>query len=133
MIRGILSLKLSLIKQPTIMADIHLLGIKFIEQNTQDGLEFVYKPDVPKLKVIGTILIAAEEEEEEGCVFLTQKQLNQVLLGKDVDLKLVDDTWSPAKPLNKEQIKKIGLVTIDAEYLGTAGDVRCYEALKVTE
>jgi hypothetical protein len=66
-------------------------------------------------------------------VFLTQKQLNQVLLGKDVDLKLVDDTWSPSKPLNKEQIKKIGLVTIDAEYLGTAGDVRCYEALKVTE
>ena len=114
------------------MADIHLLGIKFIEQNTQDGLEFVYKPDVPKLKVIGTILIAAEEEEE-GCVFLTQKQLNQVLIGKEVDLKLVDDTWSPAKPLNKEQIKKIGLVTIDAEYLGTAGDVRCYEALKVTE
>lgn len=28
------------------MADIHLLGIKFIEQNTQDGLEFTYKPDV---------------------------------------------------------------------------------------
>ena len=44
------------------MADIHVLGIKFIEQNTQDGLEFTYKPDVPKLKVIGTILIAAEEE-----------------------------------------------------------------------
>jgi hypothetical protein len=91
------------------MAEIHLLGIKFIEQNTQDGLEFVYKPDVPKLKIIGTILIAAEEEEEEGCVFLTQK------------------------PLNKEQVKKIGLVTIDAEYLGTAGEVRCYEALKVSE
>jgi len=115
------------------MADIHLLGIKFIEQNTQDGLEFVYKPDVPKLKVIGTILIAAEEEEEEGCVYLTQKQLNQVLINKDIDLKLVDDTWTPAKPLNKDQIKKIGLVTIDAEYLGTAGDVRCYEALKVSE
>ena len=58
------------------MADIHLLGIKFIEQNTQDGLDFKYKPDVPKLKVIGTILIAAEEEEDNGCVFLTQKQLN---------------------------------------------------------
>ncbi len=115
------------------MADIHLLGIKFIEQNTQDGLEFTYKPDVPKLKVIGTILIAAEEEEDEGCVYLTQKQLNQVLLNKDIDLKLVDDTWTPAKPLNKEQSKKIGLVTIEAEYLGTAGEVRCYEALKVTE
>ena len=45
----------------------------------------------------------------------------------------MDDTWTPAKPLNKDQIKKIGLVTIDAEYLGTAGDVRCYEALKVSE
>ncbi len=115
------------------MADIHLLGIKFIEQNTQDGLDFTYKPDVPKLKVIGTILIAAEEEEDEGCVFLTQKQLNQVLLNKEIELKLVDDTWTPAKPLNKDQIRKIGLVTIEAEYLGTAGEVRCYEALKVSE
>lgn len=115
------------------MADIHLLGIKFIEQNTQDGLEFTYKPDVPKLKVIGTILIAAEEEEDNGCVYLTQKQLNQILLNKDVDLRLVDETWTPSKPLSKEQIKKIGLVTIDAEYLGTAGEVRCYEAIKVSE
>ena len=133
MIRGILSLKLQLYLTNYIMADIHLLGINFIEQNTQDGLEFTYKPDVPKLKVIGTILIAAEEEEDNGCVFLTQKQLNQVFLGKEIDLKLVDDTWTPSKPLSKEQIKKIGLVTIEAEYLGTAGDVRCYEALKVTE
>ena len=54
-------------------------------------------------------------------------------MNKEVDLKLVDDTWTPSKPLSKDQIKKIGLVTIDAEYLGTAGDVRCYEALKVTE
>jgi hypothetical protein len=115
------------------MADIHLLGIKFIEQNTQDGLEFKYKPDVPKLKVIGTILIAAEEEEDNGCVYLTQKQLNQVLLNKEVDLKLADETWTPAKPLTKDQIKKIGLVTIDAEFLGTAGEFRCYEALKVSE
>ncbi len=115
------------------MADIHLLGIKFIEQNTQDGLDFTYKPDVPKLKVIGTILIAADEEEDEGCVYLTQKQLNQVLLNKDIELKLVEDTWTPAKPLNKEQAKKIGLVTIEAEYLGTAGEVRCYEAIKVSE
>ena len=115
------------------MADIHLLGIKFIEQNTQDGLEFTYKPDVPKLKVISTILIAAEEEEAEGCLFVKQKQLNQILVNKDVDLKLNEDTWTPSKPLNKEQTKKIGLVSIDAEYLGTAGDVRCYEAIKITE
>jgi hypothetical protein len=35
--------------------------------------------------------------------------------------------------MSKEQIKKVGLVNIEAEYLGTAGDVRCYEALKVEE
>ncbi len=115
------------------MADIHLLEIKFIEQNTQDGLEFTYKPDVPKLKVISTILIAAEEEEVEGCLFLTQKQLNQVLLNKNIELKMTEDTWTPSKPLSKEQSKKIGLVSIDAEYLGTAGEVRCYEAIKITE
>lgn len=115
------------------MADIHLLGINFIEQNTQDGLEFTYKPDVPKLKVIGTILIAAEEEEVEGCVFVTQKQLNQILLNKEIDLRLNEDTWTPAKPLSKDQLKKIGLVTLDAEYLGTAGELKCYETLKVTE
>lgn len=115
------------------MADIHLLGINFIEQNTQDGLEFTYKPDVPKLKVIGTILIAAEEEEAEGCVFVTQKQLNQILLNKEIDLRLNEDTWTPAKPLSKDQLKKIGLVTLDAEYLGTAGELKCYETLKVTE
>ena len=115
------------------MADIHLLGINFIEQNTQDGLEFTYKPDVPKLKVIGTILIAAEEEEAEGCVFVTQKQLNQILLNKEIDLRLNEDTWTPAKPLSKDQLKKIGLVTLEAEYLGTAGELKCYETLKVTE
>ncbi len=115
------------------MAEIHLLGIKFIEQNTQEGLNFTYKPDVPKLKIVGTVLNAADEEENEGCVFLTQKQLNQVLLGKDVDLKLVDEVWTLAKPLSKEQLKKVGLVTIDAEYLGEAGEVKCFEALKVSE
>jgi len=115
------------------MAEIHILGIKYVEQNTQDGLDFKYKPEVPKLKVVGSILIAEEEEEDNGCVFLTQKQLNQVLINKEIDLKLTDDRWYPAKPMTKEQIKKVGLVNIEAEYLGTAGDVRCYEALKVEE
>ncbi len=115
------------------MADIHLLGIKFIEQNTQDGLNFTYKPDVPKLKIVGTVLNAVDEEENEGCVFLTQKQLNQILLNKDVDLKLVDEIWTPAKPLSKEQLKKIGLVTIDAQFLGDSGEIKCFEALKISE
>lgn len=115
------------------MAEIHILGIKYVEQNTQEGLEFKYKPEVPKLKVVGSILIAEEEEEDQGCVFLTQKQLNQVLSNKEVELKLTDDRWYPVKPMSKEQVKKVGLVNIEAEYLGTAGDVRCYEALKIEE
>ena len=40
----------------------------------------------PLARVI--VMIAAEEEEDEGCVFLTQKQLNQLLLNKDIELKL---------------------------------------------
>lgn len=115
------------------MAEIHILGIKYVEQNTQEGLEFKYKPDVPKLKVVGSILIAEEEEEDNGCVFLTQKQLNQVLGNKEVELKLTDDRWYPVKPMSKDQVKKVGMVNIEAEYLGTAGDVRCYEALKIEE
>lgn len=121
------------VKKNEIMAEIHILGIKYVEQNTQDGLDFKYKPEVPKLKVVGSILIAEEEEEDQGCVFLTQKQLNQVLSNKEVELKLTDDRWYPVKPMSKEQVKKVGLVNIEAEYLGTAGDVRCYEALKVEE
>lgn len=117
------------------MAEIHVTGIKYIEINTQEDLEFKYKPDVPKLKLVGNIIVAEEvdEEEDDSVVFLTQKQLNQLLLNKEVELKLVEDRWYPAKPLSKEQVKKVGLVDIDAEYLGAAGDIKCYEAVKITE
>ena len=117
------------------MAEIHITGIKYIEINTQEDLEFKYKPDVPKLKLVGNIIVAEEvdEDEDDSVVFLTQKQLNQLLLNKDVELKLVEDRWYPAKPLSKEQVKKVGLVDIDAEYLGAAGDIKCYEAVKITE
>lgn len=119
------------------MAEIHITGIKYIEINTQEDLEFKYKPDVPKLKLVGNIIVAAEEEEDDeddqSVVFLTQKQLNQVLNNKEVELKLVDDRWYPAKPLSKDQVKKVGLVDIDAEYLGSAGDIKCYEAVKISE
>jgi hypothetical protein len=115
------------------MAEIHITGIKYIEINTQDGLEFRYKPDVPKLKLVGNVLISEEEEEDQGVVFLTQKQLNQLLSNKEVELKLVEDRWYPAKPLSKDQVKKVGLVDIDAEYLGAAGEFKCYEAVKITE
>ncbi|MBK7667811.1 MAG: hypothetical protein IPJ32_11010 [Sphingobacteriaceae bacterium] len=117
------------------MAEIHITGIKYIEINTQEDLEFKYKPDVPKLKLVGNIIVAEEvdEDEDDSVVFLTQKQLNQLLLNKEVELKLVEDRWYPAKPLSKEQVKKVGLVDIDAEYLGAAGDIKCYEAVKITE
>lgn len=117
------------------MAEIHITGIKYIEINTQEDLEFKYKPDVPKLKLVGNIIVAEEvdEDEDDSVVFLTQKQLNQLLLNKEVELKLVEDRWYPAKPLSKEQVKKVGLVDIDAEYLGAAGEIKCYEAVKVSE
>jgi len=117
------------------MAEIHITGIKYIEINTQEDLEFKYKPEVPKLKLVGNIIVAEDEDEEDdqSVVFLTQKQLNQVFSNKEVELKLVEDRWYPAKPLSKEQVKKVGLVGIDAEYLGAAGDIKCYEAVKITE
>lgn len=115
------------------MAEIHITDIEYIEINSQSGLEFKYKPEVPKLKLVGTLLLSESEDEEDGVLFLTQKQLNQVIAGKDIDLKLQDDRWLLGKPLTKEQIKKVGLVDVDAEYMGTAGEFRCYEAVKISE
>ena len=114
------------------MAEIHITDINYIEINSQHDLEFKYKPEVPKLKLVGTLLLPESEEEEDGVLFLTQKQLNQVLMGKDVDLKLQDDRWLLGKPLTKEQVKKVGLVDVDAEYMGTAGEFKCFEAVKVS-
>ncbi len=115
------------------MAEIHITDIEYIEINSQSGLDFKYKPEIPKLKVVGTLLLSESEEEESGVLFLTQKQLNQVLAGKDIDLKLQDDRWLLGKPLTKEQVKKVGLVDVDAEYMGTAGDIKCFEAVKISE
>ena len=113
------------------MPEIHITDIEYIEINAQEGLEFKYKPDVPKLKLVGTLLLPESEDEESGVVFLTQKQLNQVLIGKEIDLKLQDDRWLPGKPLTKDQMKRVGLVDVEAEYIGTAGEFKCFEALKV--
>jgi hypothetical protein len=55
-----------------------------------------------------------------------------LLLNKDVDLKLIDDRWTLNKPLTKEQVKKVGLVDVDAEYLGASGQFKFYEAVKVS-
>lgn len=115
------------------MAEIHITNIDYIEINSQSDLEFKYKPEVPKLKLVGTLLLSESEDEEDGVLFLTQKQLNQVIMGKDVDLKLQDDRWLLGKPLTKEQVKKVGLVDVDAEYMGTAGELKCFEAVKVSE
>jgi hypothetical protein len=115
------------------MAEIHITDINYIEINSQSGLEFKYKPEVPKLKLVGTLLMSESEDEEDGVLFLTQKQLNQVLVGKDIDLKMQDDRWLLGKPLTKDQVKKVGLVDVDAEYMGTAGDIKCFEAVKISE
>ncbi|MBK9283475.1 MAG: hypothetical protein IPM51_04060 [Sphingobacteriaceae bacterium] len=115
------------------MAEIHITGIQYIELNAEEGLDFKYKPEVPKLKLVGTLLDAASEDEEEGILFLTQKQLNQILINKDVDLKVQDDRWFLNKPLTKEQLKKVGLVDVDAEFMGNAGEFKCYEAVKISD
>ena len=47
------------------MAQIHITDIQYIEINSQDGLDFKYKPDVPKLKLVGNILNIENEDEDE--------------------------------------------------------------------
>ncbi|MCX7728197.1 MAG: hypothetical protein N2203_01890 [Bacteroidia bacterium] len=113
------------------MNEIHLINIDYIEQNTEQ-LPFQYKPDVPKLKLYGEILISETEEEEEGILFLTQKQFNQILGGKNIEILNEDDKWYPKHPLNKDQIKQIGLVDIHAELIGTTSDnIKCFEVIEV--
>lgn len=112
------------------MNEIHLINIEYIEQNTEE-LPFKYKPDVPKLKVHGKILISETEEEDDGILFLTQKQLNQIVGGKDIEIVTDEDRWYIKHPLSKEQIKQIGLVDINAEFIGTAGNLKCFEALEI--
>ena len=114
------------------MNSIHITGIDYVEMNRNEGLEFKYKPDVPKLQLVGNILIEETEEEGQGVVFLTQKQLNQILSNKDVELKLTDDEkWYPVKPLNRDQVKKVGLVTLESELIATSGEIKCFEVQKV--
>ncbi len=118
------------------MQEIHLTGIKYIELGANEELEFKYKPDVPKLKVVGNILIADNEDEDdiEGVVFLTQKQLNQVLNNKEIELKTTDENkWLTSRPLTKDQVKKIGLINLESEYLGQTGELKCFEVIKVSE
>ncbi|MBS1651122.1 MAG: hypothetical protein JSU07_03850 [Bacteroidetes bacterium] len=115
------------------MAELHIVDIKYIELNDQSDLEFKYKPEVPKLKLVGIMFNAEDEDEDEteGVLFLTQKQLNQVLANKEIDLKVQEDRWLLNKPLSKEQSKKVGLVGIDAEFMGNAGEHNFYEAVKI--
>lgn len=117
------------------MLEIHLTGIEYIEINSSTDLQFNYKPEVPKLKVVGKIIVASDEEDDDvdAAVFLTQKQLNQILLNKEVELKTGEDNrWTPAKPLTKDQVKKIGLVTLESEHVGNQSDLEAYEVIKVS-
>lgn len=113
------------------MNEIHLINIEYIVQSTED-LPFQYKPDVPKLKLYGEVLISETEEEEEAVLFLTQKQLNQIISGKDIEIINDEDRWYPKHPLKKEQIKKIGLVDIQAHLLGeTESKTKYFEVMEV--
>jgi len=118
-----------------IMKEIHITGIEYVEYSSE-GVTFKYKPEVPKLKVVGMVLVddENEEDEKEGEVYLTQKQLNQVLNNKEVDLTVGEDNrWYPAKPLNKEQTKKIGLVTLETEPITDNSAENKFEVFKVSE
>ena len=76
----------------------------------------------------------SEEDDIQSVVFLTQNQLNKVLLNKEVELKTIEDgKWQTQKPLTREQIKKIGLVTLESEYLGKSGEHKCFEVTKVEQ
>ena len=111
---------------------IHITGIEYVEMNQTNGLNFKYKPDVPKLQLVGNVLIEETEEEEQSVVFLTQKQLNQILSNKEVELKLTeDDKWHLVKPLTREQVKKVGLVTLESELIETNSEIKCFEVQKV--
>ncbi len=112
------------------MTELHVLNIERIEQNTEE-LPFTYKPDVPKLKLYGQILISESEEEEEGILFLTQKQLNQIIGGKGIELITEEDKWYIKHPLTKDQTYKIGFVELDTAFLGTAGEKKCFELIEV--
>lgn len=113
------------------MQEIYLININYIEQNTE-SLPFKYKPDVPKLKLHGEILISHTEEEEEGILFLTQKQLNQIVGGKGIEIVNDEDRWYVKHPLNKEQIKQIGMIDINVEIIGTtSNNVKCFEVTNV--
>lgn len=119
------------------MAQIHITGIEYVELNQDSEVQFTYKPEVPKLKLVGTVYEASEESEDDdvvSMVFLTQNQLNKVLLNKEVELKSVDDgKWQTQRPLTREQVKKIGLVTLESEFLGTSGDYKCFEVKEVVQ
>jgi hypothetical protein len=118
------------------MKEIHITGIDYVEYSNSEGVTFKYKPEVPKLKVVGMVLVddENEEDEKEAEVYLTQKQLNQVLNNKEVDLTVGEDNrWYPAKPLNKEQTKKIGLVTLETEVILEADSENKFEVFKVSE
>lgn len=119
------------------MNEIHLTNIYSIESNTHE-LPFAYKPDVPKLKMYADILVRDAEnelEESKGIVFLTQKQLNQIINGKgieiEVDTEHNENRWKLKHPLSKEQKVDLSLIQINASLVGTINDLNAYEVHEV--
>lgn len=116
------------------MQEIHLVKIDYIEKSTEE-LPFKYKPDVPKLKLYGEIINFESEDDqdnEKAVLFLTQKQLNQIIGGKGIEIVTDEDRWYIKHPLNKEQIKQVGLVDIKAELVATSNNIKHFEVLEVS-
>ena len=64
-------------------------------------------------------------------ILITQKQLNQVFAGKDIDLKVQQNEWILNKSLTKDQIRKIGLIPLKVHHHGRIEESEVVEILTV--
>lgn len=113
------------------MNTIHLTGFTTITLGGAERLSLQYKPDVPKLVINATVLNPETEDEFPALIYLTQKQVNQVFAGKDIDLIVRQDEWILNKALTRDQIRKIGLVPLQVHDHGVQDEVRLLEVLSV--
>ncbi len=113
------------------MNTVHLTGFTSITTEGVEGIALQYKPDVPKLRVHGTLLVPETEEELPAIILITQKQLNQVFAGKDIDLKVQQNEWILNKSLTKDQIRKIGLIPLKVHHHGRIEESEVVEILTV--
>ena len=113
------------------MNTIHLTGFTTITLGGIEGLMLQYKPDIPKLVIKGTVLFPETEDELPALLHLSQKQINQVFAGKDIDLIVQQDEWILNKPLTRDQIRKIGIIPLHVHDHGVQDEFRVLEVLHV--